>query len=203
MKIVKFASLVIAGALTFAACKYEDGPKISLRAKRDRVANEWRIEKYTYNDSDRTNLLVQPDDIFQGDLPPFQIVLNLYRTGAYGVEIVQKKKDADGNELYVTNHTQKFDECCSTEYHSFLDGLPAHIQYIMSHGTWSFDKGHTKLQVKPELSYVASEIQTQRNTIDWGIVMLKEKEMKVKGRDANDIEWTLHLKAINSEPWVY
>lgn len=201
MKIVKIASLVIAGALTFAACKYEEGPKISLRAKRDRVANEWRIEKYTYNDSDRTETLVQPEKS-QGEAS-FQIILNLYRTGSYGVEVVQKTKDADGNLLYVTNHTQKFDQCCSMEYNSYLESLPDHIKYIMSHGTWTFDKGHTKLQVKPELSYVGSEVQAQKNTIDWGIVMLHQKEMKVKGRDENNIEWTLDLKAVNPEPWIY
>jgi len=59
MKFVKLTSLALAGMLTFAGCKYEEGPKISLRAKRDRVANEWRIEKYTYNDSDFTNQIVQ------------------------------------------------------------------------------------------------------------------------------------------------
>jgi hypothetical protein len=59
------------------------------------------------------------------------------------------------------------------------------------------------LQVKPDLSYIASEVQSQKNTIDWGIVMLREKEMKIKGRDANNTEWTLHLKRVNNEPYFY
>ncbi|MCC7298258.1 MAG: hypothetical protein IT244_07995, partial [Bacteroidia bacterium] len=204
MKFVKLTSLAIAGALTFAACKYEEGPKISLRAKRDRVANEWRVEKYTYNDSDRTTSLAQPDSFVDGvQVPTFQLIVDFYRTGSYGVEVVQKTKDANGNELYITNHTQKFDQCCSTAYHSYIENLPSHIQYIMSHGYWTFDRGHTKIQVKPDLSYVGTEVQTQKNTIDWGIVRLHEKELKVKGRDEKNIEWTLHLKPVNSEPYFY
>ncbi len=201
MKFVKLTSLALAGMLTFAGCKYEEGPKISLRAKRDRVANEWRIEKYTYNDSDRTNQIVQvPGGNSQ---TPFELVLNFYRSGSYGIEVVQKSKNAGGQDVYLTNHFVDFNECCSTDYNNYLGQLPKHIQDVMSHGTWSFDRGHTKLQVKPDLSYIASEVQSQKNTIDWGIVMLREKEMKIKGRDANNTEWTLHLKRVNNEPYFY
>lgn len=201
MKFVKLTSLALAGMLTFAGCKYEEGPKISLRAKRDRVANEWRIEKYTYNDSDRTNQIVQvPGGNSQ---TPFELVLNFYRSGSYGIEVVQKSKNAEGQDVYLTNHVTDFNKCCFLDYKAYLEQLPQHIQDIMSHGTWTFDRGHTKLQVKPDLSYIASEVQSQKNTIDWGIVMLREKEMKIKGRDANNTEWTLHLKRVNNEPYFY
>ena len=201
MKFVKLTSLALAGMLTFAGCKYEEGPKISLRAKRDRVANEWRIEKYTYNDSDFTNQIVQVPG--GNSETPFELVFNFYRSGSYGIEVVQKSKNAEGQDVYLTNHVVDFNECCSTDYNNYLGQLPQHIQDIMSHGTWTFDRGHTKLQVKPDLSYVASEVQAQKNTIDWGIVMLREKEMKIKGRDASNTEWTLHLKRVNDEPYFY
>jgi len=35
-------------AILFTACKYEEGPGISLRSKRDRLSNEWKVDKYTY-----------------------------------------------------------------------------------------------------------------------------------------------------------
>lgn len=41
--------LVSAFAVVFTGCKYEEGPAISLRNKRDRVANEWKISGYQIN----------------------------------------------------------------------------------------------------------------------------------------------------------
>lgn len=211
MKVFKLTAFAIAGVLTFAACKYEEGPKISFRAKRDRVSNEWRVKSYTYDGNDAIDKLIyRIDGQTEGS---FELLINLYRTGAYGIEIVKKEKDQDGNVKYITNHTVfdtnqtnkglGFDACCFFDYNNFKNNLPSHIKYIMSHGKWSFDKGHTKLQVKPELSYDNQEITKQRNTIDWMIVMLKEKEMKVKGRDENDKEWVLGLERINDEPYFY
>lgn len=209
MRFAKLTSFALAGALTFAACKYEEGPKISLRAKRDRVANEWRVKAYTHKGEDKTSLVSNEET-------KFRIILNFYRNGSYGVEIVKEALDADNNVIYITNHTrfdttnQKmsngglgFDACCFFEYKQFQADLPSHIRDIMFHGKWTFDRGHTKIQVKPELSYDNQEVMKQKNTIDWMIVLLKEKEMKVKGRDSNDDEWTLHLERINDEPYFY
>jgi hypothetical protein len=194
MKLIKLTSLAIAGVLTFAACKYEEGPKISFRAKRDRVANEWRVKGYTYDGQDAISRLVDPEF-------GFELLIDLYRTGAYGVEIVKKEKDQDGNVKYITNHTVfdtsqtnkglGFESCCAFEYNAYRNNLPSHIKYIMSHGHWTFDRGHTKIQVKPELSYDAQEVMKQKNTIDWMIVMLKEKE------------WVMILERINDEPYFY
>jgi Lipocalin-like domain len=42
--------------LSLAACnKYEDGPGISFRSRRDRVEGDWRVGNYTYNGSDITS----------------------------------------------------------------------------------------------------------------------------------------------------
>ncbi|MBS3915501.1 MAG: hypothetical protein KG003_13480 [Bacteroidetes bacterium] len=199
MKFFKLTSLALLGAMTFAGCKYEEGPRISLRAKRDRVANEWAVKKYTYEGEDRTTQLIDAEN-------GFTIVINLGRAGGYGLEIV-KKTEVDGKTKYITNHTYDgthfgFDACCHIAYTGFRLQMPSHIQYLMPGGKWTFDKGHYKIQVKPELSY-DNENMTQKNTIDWAIVMLKEKAMKVKGRDENDKEWILELEAINDEPYFY
>jgi hypothetical protein len=206
MKFIKLTTLALAGVLTFAACKYEEGPKISFRAKRDRVANEWRVKSYTYDGQDQLNRVVDPE--FN-----FELLFNLYRTGAYGIEVVKKETDQDGNVKYITNHTALkdpsnktgigFQFCCWPEYQGYLANLPSHIKYVMPGGEWTFDRGHTKIQVKPELSYDNQEVQLQKNTIDWGIVMLREKEMKVKGRDENNIEWVMVFERINDEPYFY
>lgn len=51
-KITVFFSVL---ALTASGCKYEDGPFISLRSKKDRVANVWVIEKAFNNGNDETS----------------------------------------------------------------------------------------------------------------------------------------------------
>ena len=47
MKTLKLATLLLAGALVFGSSswKYEDGPALSLRTKKARVAGEWEIDK--------------------------------------------------------------------------------------------------------------------------------------------------------------
>ena len=48
--------LGVMAALTFASCKkYEEGPAISLRSKKERVANTWQIEKAYNNGEDVTD----------------------------------------------------------------------------------------------------------------------------------------------------
>ncbi len=53
----KFSSIllfVIALALVLPACKYEEGPALSLRSKKARVVNIWKIEKAWQNGYDVT-----------------------------------------------------------------------------------------------------------------------------------------------------
>ena len=47
---MKLKSLLIVGlVLTFAACKYEEGPNLSLRSKKARVAGNWYYYEYIEN----------------------------------------------------------------------------------------------------------------------------------------------------------
>jgi hypothetical protein len=38
---------------------------------------------------------------------------------------------------------------------------------------------------------------------EWTIIKLKEKEMKIEGRDKNDIPFTFTLKPLNDEPYFF
>ena len=40
-----------------SACKYEDGPAISLRKKEERLVNHWKLEKYLKNGKDKTDAM--------------------------------------------------------------------------------------------------------------------------------------------------
>lgn len=48
--------LMLAGMFMLPSCKkYEDGPALSLRSKKARIANEWQIERVYEKGSDVTN----------------------------------------------------------------------------------------------------------------------------------------------------
>lgn len=49
--IVLFAALIGMAAF-FTGCKYEEGPFLSLRSKKERVANTWKIESAIEQDGD-------------------------------------------------------------------------------------------------------------------------------------------------------
>jgi hypothetical protein len=43
--------LIAVSALMFQSCKYEDGPSVSCRSKKTRVANLWRLSEMYVNDT--------------------------------------------------------------------------------------------------------------------------------------------------------
>jgi hypothetical protein len=45
---------ILALSILFADCKYEDGPKLSLRTKKHRAVNTWHIDKVFENGMDKT-----------------------------------------------------------------------------------------------------------------------------------------------------
>jgi hypothetical protein len=63
-----FAILLILSALV-GCKKYNEGPSISLRTKKARVANTWTVESYTMNGTDYTSALqgIQYTQTFEKD----------------------------------------------------------------------------------------------------------------------------------------
>lgn len=54
-KTIKLTTLLIAGLLIFGtSCKYENGPKLSLRSKKARMVNTWEVTEATDGDDDIT-----------------------------------------------------------------------------------------------------------------------------------------------------
>lgn len=195
MKLKNFAIAAIASTLFLGACKYEEGPRISLRSKTDRVANQWELVSYTYDSTEgsKTNY------INRVNTPEFKLLFNLTRNNRYTIEMV--KPLADGK--YETTHSGNSDaQWDSQEITAYLSQLPGHIQNMMNQGTWSFDKRHLKIQLFPELSYVDT-IQSQVLQRNWTILKLKEKEMKVWGMDANNKRFDMTFNPINDEAYWF
>lgn len=207
MKLSKITTLGIIAATLVTACKYEEGPRISLRSKRDRVANEWKITSLTRGAND-SNIINSVNDTSTGANNGFKVVLSLYRTGFYSADVVRRYTQ-DGKEMYETQQDgfngarDNSKQWSRPQFDQFNKNLPEVIARLGSNGRWTFDKGHYKIQMKPELSWVNSDttIITQKNTIDWTIVMLKEKKMMLQGRDSKDVIHKMTLEPINDEPY--
>ena len=57
----KWALIILLGVLVFTipACeKYPDGPLISFRSRKERVANTWKVDKYIKNGTDYTSDMI-------------------------------------------------------------------------------------------------------------------------------------------------
>ena len=185
MNTLKIVSIALLGAVSMYSCKYDEGPGISLRAKRDRVANEWRVVNMTYGGVDVTSKV--NDSIFTS-------VINLSRTGKYNIV----HKDILGN----TSHTGKWAEKWARQYNGYCNNLPIPIRDLTMNGEWSFDYRHDKIQLFPELSTGADSFNV-RGSFNWGIIMLKEKQMKVIGKDRASVDWNMELAPVNGEPYWY
>lgn len=69
MKTLKLTTLLLAVALVFGStsCKYEEGPALSLRTKKARIAGEWNIEKYVDANGNETPETDSPVITFEKD----------------------------------------------------------------------------------------------------------------------------------------
>ncbi|MBL7812551.1 MAG: hypothetical protein JNL57_10040 [Bacteroidetes bacterium] len=213
MKLARITALALAGTLVFSSCKYKDGPKVSLRSKRDRVSNEWKIDKMTWMVIDDQGNLVEKDvtsDV-NSDTFGFSSIFTTSRTGSYSFEMMKVVKDSiSGKTVYISNHvsnnsiflnqSQNWD---IDKKNNYIAGLPEPLRAIGMRGTWSFNKGHTKIQVFPELSYDPNEGPIVKNQIEWVITMLKQKEMHVRGNDNQGHEFKINFKRINDEPYWF
>ena len=195
MKLRNLAVAAVAITLVLGACKYEEGPGISLRSKTDRVANEWELVSYTYDSTEgsKTNYI---DRI---NTPEFKLLFTLTRSNRYKIEMI--KPLADGK--YETTHTGNSNaEWDVNEIYAYREQIPGHIKNMMNQGVWSFDKRHLKIQIFPELSYVDT-LEAQELQRNWTIVKLKEKELKVWGMDANNKRFDMTFNPINDEPFWF
>jgi hypothetical protein len=51
------SAAIILLSILFSCKKYEEGPAFSLRSKTERVANNWKVEKFFFNGNDQTSVL--------------------------------------------------------------------------------------------------------------------------------------------------
>lgn len=185
-KLFFLASIV---TLAFTACKYEDGPGISLTSKRDRLSNEWTITDYNVQDnSDASNDTLKKSFI-NGD--SIELVWTIMRTGHYNMNVAYTNSYSEKNggvQLPSNQSTiiaeKKFDYTKNVIFSK-----------IGSSGKWTFDHRHNKAQFGRDLSK-ASDSEVLRCEI----LELRNKKVKMSFFDAAGKKNTVTLEPKNKEP---
>ncbi len=83
-QIMKKLTLIILLAITFSACRYEEGPKVSFNSVKNRLVGEWAIDAVLINDADKTSdytngfvnykLTIQKDGNYTLFYRPFNLI---------------------------------------------------------------------------------------------------------------------------------
>jgi len=208
-KVKRLIVPVIAAAVIIISCKYEDGPGISFRSKRDRIANEWIVDQFIYDGKDVTDSVNSRQDTFS-------IIFEMTRTGSYSVEWVRYTIDPNnGIKYYGTSHetNHNLNNSGPSMWHPKNIGdygrkMPIPLKALGARGYWSFDKKHENIIIGQERSYSTEPTNGNGNGFHanarfWRITKLKEKNIGFKGVDSEGKSWSMQLKNLNTEPYWY
>mgnify|MGYP000731230036 CR=1 FL=1 len=189
--------IALAGLITFTGCKYEEGPGISIKSKRDRFSNEWKVNSYTMLDSGASAAT---------DLS------NLFDTNSTSL----------GDVLFVTTRTGRFSlhqvPDTAYEFDSVVWNKPVYLQmkkltsdlssalgfktsyssdtndFVAPAGEWTFDDKSSTVQMKRDLSHIDSI-----PNIIYDIVELREDALKLKWTDGSNDVRTIGFTPVNDE----
>lgn len=227
----KIVYSIVALSVLLTACKYEEGPGISLRSKRDRASNEWVVDNYTYtpdggSSEDRTawyNVVSDtfytyftttiPDQQTGNDIQvldssfvvkDYKHVLVLNRTGAYSQEVVDV---VDGKAVSVDPRDMHF-YVSNSSGRANSNNLPdpLNIHQIGRRGDWSFISKHGRLQLKPDnngSNFDADGIIAGNNVpVIYDIIMLANDNMKLMAIDETGAKHEYSLKPLSEEKYI-
>jgi hypothetical protein len=107
----KILVAVLLAAVVLPACtKYKEGPMISLRSRKARLAGHWKVETVTYNGTDITSS-------FNSLNPGYQ--LDILKSGRYGVQVTGGGGDygswtlgEDGDDITFKSETSQPEHSC-------------------------------------------------------------------------------------------
>ena len=186
MKNLKNLSLILSTAIfALSSCKYEEGPGISFRAKRDRVANEWSVTGYTVNGQ---NSDANKNSYRSGDTIENLFILN--RDAGYTFNMQYTKEYADSKSGSKTLSYSRPD--APAVYAMLQNQFKANCvlqRQLKAGGKWTFVNKHKTLRFgiigNPDVSTDHPDSQGE-DFFDVDVVMLKNKMMKLKFKDGSD-----------------
>jgi hypothetical protein len=127
MKKVSLSLLIVfITALTFPclqSCKkYDEGPILSLRSRKERVANTWRVDNYKINGDDYTSLVSGYSEIFtkSGNYSYSWGILNGSGNWSFQNKDAEIKLNGNDNQSSRTLYILKLEE--KSFWYYYLDG---------------------------------------------------------------------------------
>jgi hypothetical protein len=162
--LLQFSVFALILSFAFVGCKkYEEGPTLSLRTKRDRITNLWKFENVTYDGQDVTSQFNRADYI---------ITFDVLKAGFYTFTL----RDKDGSALSRVGG----DDSPFRKAEKELSGnLPVFRDEVANGGKWSFTSDFSSIQMFPELSQKEDENKVPVFTIN----QLRADKFKIS-RDA-------------------
>jgi len=187
--------VALAGLITFTGCKYEDGPGISLRSKRDRFSNEWIVKSYMRDTVNLSEMFTDSNNIDSGN-----IAFITTRTGHFEFHIIpniphhvywDSEVWSDPTYLKMKELTSNLSEAMGMKT-SYSNDTP---EFSAPKGSWTFDDKSSTVQLgQGELEY----IDTIPN-IKYDIVELREDALKLKWVDEAKVTRTIGFEPLNDE----
>ncbi len=175
MKIKNLLIIAAVFSLVLSACKYDEGPGISLRTKRVRISNEWIVTNYKVDGS--VNDAIK-STFTHGD--SLQLVLSINKTGKYEFNLQYTESyqnTTTWHKYFIANQTG----LVSLYYEYNQNNL---FKLLGAHGAWSFSNKHDHINFGP---YDLSHVDGERKPLDCDIIMLKQKMLKIEFTNPSDL----------------
>lgn len=170
-----FLLIVVSTALIFSGCKYEEGPGISFRSKRDRLANEWKATGYQIDGNDDAAALKS----FKSAGDSIELIFTMTRNFNYSLNMAY----ADG---YTSPSGDKYLAPSANDDKTYVDILGVFstdnelYKQLGSGGKWGFSDKYKKVNYgvngAGDLSHPDAD---DKSIITAEIIMLKNKSIKL------------------------
>lgn len=205
----------VALMVTLSSCKYEEGVGISLRSKRDRVANEWMVSEYTVTDpqgttEDQTSkynivngVIYSSQSQTDSTIESWSYLLIMDRGGFYTLGIVNERGESIDPRRMV-EYLGTGSASGKTQPNTRPD--PLDIHYLASGGEWSFISKHSRLQLQHDLAgsnFPGDGPTTATNTpVVFDIIKLSNEELKLRAIDVDGNVHNYTLTPLSEEKYI-
>lgn len=168
--------LVSALAIVFTGCKYEEGPGISLRTKRDRIANEWKVAGYQIDGTE--DAAAKKTFISAGDSIELILVMTRNYTYAMDMSYVDGYVSPSGDKLLAPS---SLDTRTYRDISSAFAAGNALCQKLYKGGKWAFGDKYKSINFgangNGDLSY---QVGKDTSIFKSNIIMLKNDNLKME-----------------------
>ena len=179
-KFLWWVLMIIFIAPLYQSCKkYDEGPALSLRSKKARLAGKWEVIKYLKNQGNYFTKKIEPcydyyyysycgpcTETYTGSIQytiEFEKDGDVIMTENYNYSSYSKKYDNSDPDYYCSYYS-----CCDTSYSLTDSGIE------ITFGDWEFRKKKEELRL--EMNYDGSLTKE-----DYEIARLTNDELKLKG----------------------